>query len=99
MEKILSKLDKIEKKQDRILEILTSKIPNNTSKLESAEIFFKNCKLEKIAINRAPDLLYPSIYSTREHAVKAIKTLQKKGVFIAQGSFLLFNKNKEEKKR
>jgi len=60
----------------------------NTTKLDIAEIFFKNCKLEKIPLGKAPDLLYPSIYATREHAIKAIKTLQKKGFLIVQGSFL-----------
>jgi hypothetical protein len=62
------------------------------SKLETAEIFFKNCRLDKIPINRVPDLIYPSIYSTREHAIKAIKTLQKKGLLIVQGNFILLNK-------
>lgn len=90
-EKILSKLGEIEKKQDKIISLLTSK-PNPASKLEAAEIFFENCRLDKVPMSKAPDLIYPSIYSTREHAINAIKTLQKKGLLIIQGNFLELNK-------
>ena len=89
-EKILSKLGEIEKKQDRMLSLLTSKTRNPLSKLETAEIFFENCRLDKVPMGKAPDLIYPSIYSTREHAINAIKTLQKKGLLIIQGNFLLY---------
>jgi len=77
-EEIMKKLNVIEDKQDRILSLLSCSNTNMT-KLETAEIFFKNCKLEKIPLGRASDLIYPSIYATRDYAIKAIKTLQKKG--------------------
>ena len=90
-EEIIKKLDVIEEKQDRILSLLSGTNTNMT-KLETAEIFFKNCKLEKIPLGRASDLLYPSIYATRDYAIKAIKTLQKKGLLKVQGNFLKIRK-------
>ena len=91
--KIMKKLEKVENNQQKILSMLKSK---NNTKLDSAEIFFKTCKINSIPIAKAADLIYPSIYSTREHAIKAIKTLQKKGVLAIKNGYILV-KNKEVK--
>lgn len=90
--KIFHKLEQIEMKQDKILRILGSKA-GAASKLDVAERFLENSKISKIPISKAPDLLYPSIYSTRQHAVKAIKTLQKKGLLAVKGGFVILNAN------
>lgn len=91
IKKIAKRLKEIEKKQDQILKLMVTK-NTHMSKLETAEIFFQYCKHNKVLLNKAPDLIYPSIYSTREHAVKAIKTLQKKGLLNVQGGYLLIKK-------
>lgn len=89
-DKIIKKLDKLEDNQDKILwEIKNSKGNAKITKIEAAEAFFKNSGLDQVLISKAPDLIYPSIYSDRSRAVSAIKALQKKGLFNAKGNFLV----------
>lgn len=87
--KIMKKLEKVEDNQQKILSLLKSK---DNTKLNSAEIFFKTSKVNSVPIAKAADLIYPSIYSTREHAIKAIRTLQKKGELFVKNGYVFIKK-------